>query len=150
METTNITEQTHAENMGDVTEVQGSMDTGKKTFTQEEVNSFIQSRISRMKSQATKEARAEYDQKLAELQAREMRLLVREQLHQRRMPGKLADVVTCTDENDLKTKLDVLQHIYGSSEGKQEEKALSGFTIGVASDSGNACPDSIRQAMGLK
>lgn len=51
----------------------------QKMFTQEEVNSFVQSRLSRYKGQAEKEVRADYDQKLKELNDREMKLLMKEQ-----------------------------------------------------------------------
>ena len=149
----NSTEQTQAENMGNETDVQGPVSGAQKTFTQEEVNGIIQSRVSRMKSQTMKEVRAEYDQKLAQLQNREMQLLVKEQLHERGMPLELAAVVTCTDEKDLKVKLDVLQQVYGSS-GKQKEEPSAGFLRIGAADPENgypsAGPDPVREAMGLK
>ena len=91
-ENTKMTEQTQAENMGNESEVQGtdqaSDGSGKeqKLFTQEEVNGFVQSRIARMKGQIEKESKAEYTQKLAELEAREMKLLVKERLSDRGMP----------------------------------------------------------------
>ena len=66
-ENTNMTEQTQAENMGNEMGVQGAAEGKGKTFTQEEVNSFVQARISRLKGQINKEAKAEYEQKLAEL-----------------------------------------------------------------------------------
>lgn len=149
METVNNTEQTQAENMGNETDVQGFVSGDQKTFTQDEVNGIIQSRISRMKSQAAKEARTEYEQKLAELQAREMQLLVKEHLQARGMAAELAGVLTCTDEDDLKAKLDVLQQVYGDS-GRQ--KAPTGFIqIGVdSSGNGFTAPDPVRKAMGLK
>ena len=65
-ESTEMTEQTtQAENMGNESEVQGSEQaeagTGKeqKLFTQDEVNSFVQARITRLKGQVVKEAQAE-------------------------------------------------------------------------------------------
>ena len=131
---------------------QGLVSGDQKTFTQEEVNGIIQSRISRMKSQAAKEARTEYDQKLAELQAREMQLLVKEHLQARGMAAELAGVLTCTDEDDLKAKLDVLQQVYGDS-GRQ--KAPTGFIqIGASGGPGNGLTtprtDPVRKAMGLE
>ena len=78
-----------------------------------------------------------------------MRLLVREQLSTRGMSVDLADVITCTDENDLKAKLDKLQQIYGSS--KKEEKQEGGFIqVGAARGSDQpASSDPVRAAMGL-
>lgn len=111
---TNATnEGTQAANVGQEG-VQGATGTNDKHFTQEEVNSFIQSRLGRMKDQAVKEARAEYEQKLAEVHAKEMQLLLKEQLSARGMNVALANVITCTDEEDLKAKLDVLQSCFGA------------------------------------
>ena len=142
----NTNEGTQADNMGTDTNAQGN---GKdKLFTQDEVNSFIQSRMSRMKAQASKEAEAEYNKRLAVLEARERKLLVKEQLSARGMSADLAEVITCTDENDLKAKLDKLQAIYGS--GKQEEKQPTGFIqVGGANAPGQTGSDPVRAAMGL-
>lgn len=149
-ESTNMnTQTTQAENMGNETEVQGK---GKETkmFTQEEVNGFVQSRISRMRGQIEKESRLEYEQKFADLQAREMKLLVKEKLSERGMPKDLADIITCTDEKDLTTKLDTLQKIYGNSAAKETQP--TGFRIGASSSGSGAysCVDPVRKAMGLE
>ena len=116
MEETNtnaMKEDTQADNVGQE-DVQGTTGNSDKRFTQEEVNGIIQSRLDRMKAQATKEARAEYEQKLAEVHAKEMQLLLKEQLSARGMNVALANVITCTDEEDLKAKLDVLQSCLGA------------------------------------
>lgn len=157
-ENMNTTEQaTQAENMGSETEVQGTPQEGKgkeqKLFTQEEVNSFVQSRISRMKGQINKEAKAEYEQKLSELQAREMKLMVKEKLNERGMSRELADIITCTDEEDLNSKLDVLNKIYGGNAAKEKEQhPMPGFRIGAVPDGNglfNTGADPLREAMGL-
>lgn len=145
-EDVNTTEQgTQTENTGEA-DVQGS----RKLFTQEEVNGFVQSRISRMRGQIEKENRAAYDQKLQELQAREMKLLVKERLQDRGMSKELADVITCTDEQDLDNKLNMLQKIYGGTSAKENKP--SGFIqIGAANDGGAGIRDTdpVRKAMGL-
>lgn len=160
-ENTNMTEQTQAENMGNESEAQGAdqagagSEKGQKLFTQEEVNSFVQSRIARMKGQLSKEAQAEYSQKLAELEAREMKLIVRERLSDRGMPKELADIITCVDEKDIDSKLDALQKIYGDK-AKKEEKP-TGFVqiVGARPAEGNtkgglpSMVDPVRNAMGL-
>ncbi|KJJ71708.1 hypothetical protein [Clostridium sp. FS41] len=131
-ENTKMTEQTQAENMGSESEAQGTDQAGdgsgkgQKLFTQEEVNSFVQSRIARMKGQIEKESKAEYTQKLAELESREMKLLVKERLSDRGMPKELADIITCADEKDLDSKLEALQKIYGNKT-EEKEKPMSGF-----------------------
>ncbi len=151
-ENMNTEQGTQAEDMGNETEVQGTAPKAKgkepKLFTQEEVNGFIQSRLSRMRDQASKEVKAEYDQKLADLQAREMRMMVREKLDERGMSRELADIITCTDEEDLNSKLDTLQKIYGSAAAKKEKS--TGFrAIGSVPGSGENGPDPVRKAMGL-
>ena len=125
-ENTNMTEQTQAENMGNEPEAQGAAGKEGKLFTQDEVNSFVQSRIARMKGQIEKESKAEYTQKLAELESREMKLLVKERLSDRGMPKELADIITCADEKDLDSKLEALQKIYGNKT-EEKEKPMSGF-----------------------
>lgn len=132
---------------GDVLEKSGG--NGQKLFTQEEVNSFVQSRLSRYKAQADRENQESYSRKMQELQQREMKLLVKEQLSARGMSGELADIITCTDENDLKRKLDTLQKVYGgSAAGKKEES--TGFQIGAYRNGEPVSgPDPIRKAMGL-
>lgn len=141
-------QETQAANEG-AENVQGKPESqGQKLFTQEEVNGFMQSRLSRYKGQVEKELKAEYDQKLQDLQAREMRLLVMEKLHDRDMPRELADIITCTDENDLKNKLDALQKIYGGNPAREQQP--TGFRMGAPGNSGPITgPDPVRTAMGL-
>ena len=122
-----------------------------KTFTQEEVNNFIQSRLSRMKAQAAKENEAAFAEREKAIQEREMKLLVKEQLSARGMD--LADVITCTDEKDLKTKLDTLQKVYSSSDTVKKSEASSFVQIGAGNDSASGFTtshDPVRAAMGLK
>lgn len=150
-ENTKATDQpTQAENTGNESEVQGTQGKEQKLFTQEEVNRFVQSRLSREKGQVTKEAQAEYEQKLADLQSREMRLLTKEKLDARGMSRELADIITCTDEKDLNNKLETLEKIYGNN-AKQKEQPTGFIQVGVASGgfSGSQGTDPVRKAMGL-
>lgn len=143
---------TQTENMGNETELQGMPQDGKgKLFTQDEVNSFVQSRIARLKGQINKDAKTEYEQKFAELQARELKLMVKEKLDERGMSRELANIITCTDENDLNSKLDALNKIYGSN-AKEKEKPSGFVQIGVAGAgfSGTHGSDPVRKAMGLE
>ena len=147
----NMNENTNAENIGE--EMQGGPEGAKKTFTQEEVNGVIQSRFSRMKAQAEKEAKSALDKREADLNTREMKLLVREQLSARGMSLDLADVITCTDENDLKAKLNTLQKVYSGSES-EKKSATHGFVqvgVGGNHEAGfTTASDPVRAAMGLK
>ncbi|MBO4947669.1 MAG: DUF4355 domain-containing protein [Lachnospiraceae bacterium] len=123
-----------------------------KLFTQEEVNSFIQARLTQMKKQASKESNAEIEQRLADLTERENRLLVREELHKRQMPAELADIITGSDAADISAKLDKLAKIYGKAGDQPEEKGryTGGFQIGGNSDiAGEKKKDRVREAFGL-
>lgn len=149
-ENANMTEQTtQSENMGNETEVQGAAGEEKKTYTQDDVTNIIQKKLSSLRKQAARESETEYNQKLAELEAREMKLLVKERLSDRGMPKELADIITCTDEKDVDSKLEALQKIYGNK-AKNEDKPTGFVQIGAASASGAIyTSDPVRKAMGL-
>ena len=104
---------------------------GQRTFTQEQVNTIIQSRLAKLKTQAETEANAAYEKKFAELRAKELSLLTREKLTERGMPLELAGVISCTDEKDLESKLDVLQKTYsGQKDGSgTKPEQHTGFNI---------------------
>lgn len=150
MENTNTEQSTQAENMGNEADVQGDAKKEQRRFTQEEVNGFIQSRIGRMKEQAAKEAETAYNQKLADIEARERKLLLKERLSDRGMPKELADIITGTDEKDIDAKLDALQKIYGNT-GKETEKPGGFIAIGAPGTGthGTQGVDPVRRAMGL-
>lgn len=149
-ERTNVTESnTQLENGGNEPE-QGQGKTGKM-LSQEEVNGIIQNRIGQMKKQAAKEVETEYSQKMQELQTREMKIAVKEALSERKMPMELADIITCSDVNDLKSKLDTIQKIYSGKEAAvTEKKQVGGFRIGAdGPQSPYVGKDPVRKAMGL-
>lgn len=140
------TQANQAENMG--TEGQGTENKESRMFSQEEVNGFVQNRINRMRGQIEKDVKKDYDQKLAELESRERKFLVKEQLLERNMPMELADIITCTDENDLNSKLDALNKIYGKDTKKEEP--TGGFRqVGAAPNAEGHTSDAIAAAMGL-
>lgn len=122
---------------------------GEKLFTQEEVNSFIQARLGQMKKQASKESMTEYEEKLKALDARELRLTVREELIKRKMPEELAEIITVSNAEEISGKLDKLNEIYGGK-NKEENKENLGFRVGGGvSGTTQEAPDAIRIAMGL-
>ena len=147
MEDSTVTTGSQQENAGSNADVQETKQ--GKLFTQEEVNGFVQNRIGRLKGQLEKEARAEYDKKLGELEERERKLMVKERLQALDMPRELANIITCTDEEDLDKKLNSLNAIYGR---KEEQKESTGFVqIGNGGDPKAPVThnDPIREAMGL-
>lgn len=133
-----------------VEETGETQETGKseKLFTQEEVNGFIQARLAQMKKQASKESSAELEQRAKELDAREMRISVREELGKRGMPMELADVISFSSVEEIGQKLDRLNEIYGSNKDKAKQKEPTGFRFGAETKEADK-PDAIREAMGL-
>lgn len=119
-----------------------------RTFTQEEVNGFVQNRISRIKGQIEKQLKADYDAKTRELRQREMKLTVKEALSERGMPKELSEIITCSDEEDMNTKLDALAKIYPSQ--AQAKEPPTGFRFGAPRNGGDSGQDPIRAAMGIK
>lgn len=122
--------------------------TGKsnnKTFTQEEVNEIVKSRLARER----KTMNTGDDQEQA-LHDREMSLLEREALFDRGLPKELAGMIKFTDEKDLNGKLDILDNLLSSNK-KETDSPGQGFRqIGVGKTNDGAGVDPVRKAMGLK
>ena len=154
-ENTNMTEQTtQAENMGTEAPAQETDNSEERLFTQEEVNSFVKSQVARMMKKATKDQEAEYNQRLSDLHAREMKMAVKEKLSERNMPKELADIISGADEAEIDKKLDALEKIYGSKPAAKEKEQPTGFIQIGATGEGSAGPgvsfsDPIGKAMGL-
>lgn len=119
-----------------------------KIFTQEDVNRILQGKLSQLKKQASKEQDQEHQQKMQEIEAREMRIMIKEALNERQMPKELAEIITCADEEDLKYKLDLIQKIYGGEPAEEEPKGFQ--QIGANSPEKEDKGDPLREAMGLK
>lgn len=120
-------------------------DKGKKTFTSDEVNQIIQKRLNQMKKQASKEQEAEYSKKFQELHEREMKLAMNEELANRNLPKKFADIIFCSDEEDMKKKIDVLNEIMFEARTQKSESPKSVYKP----KNGTFSHDEIRDAMGL-
>ena len=138
---------------GTHTDNNGEGQNGQKTFTQDEVNKIIQNRMARMKDQAGKEAGADYQNKLQELEAREKRVAAMEILNRNGYDMDLADIINYKDEKDLEGKLLKLEKIYSqkySAADPKEAGKKQGFFVGSRKPhrqpSGG---DPVRKAMGL-
>lgn len=129
----------------------------EKLFTQEEVNSFIQARIGQMKRQASKESTGELDARAKELDAREMKIAMKEKLMEKGMPLELADVISCNDVSEIDDKLQKLNNIYGTKKEDNKKDGANGsgngFIIGTSGKDPlipiHGSYDPIRSAMGL-
>lgn len=127
-----------------------------RTFTQEQVNEIVQGRLGKLRAQAEAEAKAAYEQKTKELRAKELQLLAREKLADSKLPLELASVITCTDEDDLDSKIAIIQKTYNSGTGEAgsaaQEKGSAGIRVGVGAPgvySGDNAGGPIRAAFGL-
>ena len=87
-------------------ETQETTSEKEKLFTQEEVNSFVQSRVQRLRSQISKESNAEYEQKMADLSKREMQLVAKEKLLDSGLPKDLAGLITGENEEEIEAKIE--------------------------------------------
>lgn len=125
--------------------------TGKssnKTFTQEEVNEIVKSRLARERK--TVNTGDDQESKEKALLDREKSLLERETLFNRGLPKELAGMIKFTDEKDLNGKLDILDNLLSSNK-KEPDSPGQGFRqIGVGRTSDSAGVDPVRRAMGLK
>lgn len=108
-----------------------------KTYTSEEVSSIVQKRLASYKKSAAKDIETEYQAKFQELEKREKDFTLRSELSKRGMAEELAGIISFTDKEDLDSKLDQLETIYGQKEEKKEDKAeYTGFQqIGGAESS---------------
>ena len=85
---------------------QGSQE---KMFTQEEVNTIIQNRLTREKEKSATENAAALADREAQLQERELKLQLREEMANHDIPKELSDIITVTDEKSISTAIKLLE-----------------------------------------
>lgn len=109
-------------------EIEDTEDKGK-TYTSEEVSDIVKKRLASHKKSATKEYEAEYQEKFKALEKREKDFALKSALSKRGMAEELASIISFTDEEDLNSKLDQLETIYGQKEEKKEKAENVGFQL---------------------
>ena len=147
--------------MGDLqnTSTEGTQtSTEGKTFTQDDVNRIVQERLAKEKGKASsnedfEKKTAELERKQAELLEKENRLNALTALRSAGYPDELADVIRCSNEDELKKSMELIDKIIKerTPEGwsKELEAKRSRIVFGapihsLPSDNG------IRSAMGLR
>lgn len=90
-----------------------------KTFTQEEVNAIIQSRLSREKEKNAAENAAALAEREAQLHERELRLKLKESMIDNNIPKELANIIKVTDNSDIEKAVELLKNHIKSSEDKK-------------------------------
>lgn len=129
-----------------------------KTFTQDDVNRIVQERLAKEKGKAS--SNEDFEKKTAELERKQTELLEKENrlnaltaLRSAGYPDELADVIRCSNEDELKKSIELIDKIIKerTPEGwsKELEAKRSRIVFGapihsLPSDNG------IRSAMGLR
>ena len=78
----------------------GGENTGK-TFTQEEVNQIVSSRLKEEREKMKREQDAVIADMEKNIKAREMRMNVLDRLKSKGLPESLADAINCSDEESI-------------------------------------------------
>ena len=142
---------------GAQTGTEGMQQNGK-TFTQDDVNRIVQERLAKEKSKASsnedfEKKTAELEKRTTELEARENRLNAVTALRDAGYPDELADVIRCSNADELKKSMEVIDKIIkertpeGWSKELEEKRSRIVFSAPIHSlpnDTG------IRSAMGLR
>lgn len=116
-----------------------------KTFTQEEVNAIIQSRLSREKEKNAAENAAALAEREAQLHERELKLQLCETLVNNELPKEFCDIIKLTDEKSINTAVELLNRYI------KKPKKTGGFKIGASDPNDNKNgEDPYRQVMGLE
>lgn len=142
---------------GTQTSAEGTQQSGK-TFTQDDVNRIVQERLAKEKSKASsnedfEKKTAELEKRTTELEARENRLNAVTALRDAGYPDELADVIRCSNADELKKSMEVIDKIIkertpeGWSKELEEKRSRIVFSAPIhtlPNDNG------IRSAMGLR
>ena len=142
---------------GTQTSTEGTQQSGK-TFTQDDVNRIVQERRAKEKSKASsnedfEKKTAELEKRTTELEARENRLNAVTALRDAGYPDELADVIRCSNADELKKSMEVIDKIIkertpeGWSKELEEKRSRIVFSAPIhtlPNDNG------IRSAMGLR
>lgn len=147
--------------MGDLqnTSTEGTQtSTEAKTFTQDDVNRIVQERLAKEKGKASsnedfEKKTAELERKQAELLEKESRLNALTALRSAGYPDELADVIRCSNADELKKSMELIDKIIKertpSEQDKENEanRAAFAFTMPMQNSS---VKDDVRAAMGLR
>lgn len=120
----------------------GGENTGK-TFTQEEVNQIVSSRLKEEREKMKREQDAVIADMEKNIKAREMRMNVLDRLKSKGLPESLADAINCSDEVSINKSIEILTNTYKTGENghlKAEYHPVGGT---------GERTDPIREAMGL-
>lgn len=127
----------------------------EKTFTQEEVNQIVQSRLARAKF----ESAPDFSAREAELSRRETRLDAREKLADAGLPKELVSALNCSNKETMEKSIETLISFLGSNTPNNPPNnanatgvyRVSTGSMGKSETNTSFAKDAeIRKAMGLK
>lgn len=126
-------------------------ETTEKTFTQAEVDDIVKNRLARERK--VKTDGGDFSEREKALNDREIRLMAREKLFDKRLPADLIDVMKFSDEKTLDEAIEKIEKIIGKAPGKAEEQGdpMIRKSWGTSVSKGKAAKggDPYRKAMGL-
>ena len=153
-------------NMSDIqnTSTEGTQtSTEVKTFTQDDVNRIVQERLAKERSKTAgngedelNKRAAELDKRTADLEQRENRLNAITALRSAGYPDELADVIKCSNDNELKNSIELITKIVEERTpkgwSKDQEANRAQFTAPMISNgiTNTMNSDGVRRAMGLR
>lgn len=123
----------------------------EKTFTQEEVNQIVQSRLARAKF----ESAPDFSAREAELSRRETQLDAREKLADAGLPKELVSALNCSNKETMEKSIETLISFLGSNT-PNNAKVTGGYRVSTGAMGNSETNTSlakdaeIRKAMGLK
>lgn len=127
-----------------------------KTFTQDDVNRIVQERLAKEKSKASNEdfekKTADLEKRTAELAAKENRLNAVTALRAAGYPDELADVIRCSNADELKKSMEIIDKIIKERTPEGWSKELEAKRSKIVGTSIHSLPsdNGIRSAMGLR
>lgn len=137
----------------------GTEGTRERTFTQDDVNRIVSERLAKEKSKASnseefEKKNAELETRAEELKAKENRLNALGTLRDAGYPDELADVIRCSNADELKKTMEVIDKIIKerTPEGWTKDAEARRSKIVGASIHSHSLPndEGIRSAMGLR
>lgn len=125
-------------------------ETAEKTFTQAEVDDIVKNRLARERK--TRADGGDFSEREKELNDREIRLMAREKLFDKKLPADLIDVMKFSDEKTLDEAIEKIEKIIGKTHSKTEDqddqtiRKSWGMPVSKGKTNGG---DPYRKAMGL-
>lgn len=121
---------------------------GQKTFTQEEVNSMIQKRLSREKGELAQKEQS-LAQREEELKQKEFRYQVIDLLKEKKLPESLAEALNCKDLETANKSIEIIENFIEERKKSEPPAVFKGAVPAGHPRKIDSGYSPIRSAMGL-